>query len=120
MDDTKGLSLGKRQLLEFAFALIGFRLAVRRAGQLVVRVKGAGGPLVKTIARIRRAQKLHRADREQNEEQLMPGYTNHDALPPRESRHRNMSSTRSAIASKVHAAKHQHVTRNQFTIPCSS
>ena len=73
MNDTKGLSLGERKFLEFAFTLIGFRLAVRCAGQLIVRLKGVGGALSKTIVRIRRAQELHRADGKQNEEQFMPG-----------------------------------------------
>ena len=73
VDDTKGLSLGQRQFLEFAFALIGFRLAVRCAGQLIVRLKRAGGPMSKTIVLVCRAQELHRADGEQHEEQPMPG-----------------------------------------------
>lgn len=65
MDDAKGFSLGERQFLEFAFALIGFRLTVGCAGELIVRVKRAGGPLAKTIIRKRRAQELHSADRQQ-------------------------------------------------------
>ena len=65
MDDAKGFSLGERQLLKLAFALIGFRLTVGCAGELILRVKRAGGPLAKAIIRIRRAQELHRTEREQ-------------------------------------------------------
>ena len=81
MDDAEGFSLGERQLLEFAFALIGFRLTVGCAGELIVRLKRARGPLAKTMIRKRRAQELHRADREQKEKQPVPGHTNHDLFP---------------------------------------
>ena len=104
MDDAKGFSLGERQFLEFAFPLIGFRLTVGCAGELIVRVKRAGGPLAKTIIRKRRAQELHRADREQKEKQPVPGDTNHD-LPPRKSNHRTMSSPPSAIPPDFHATQ---------------
>lgn len=104
MDDAKGFSLGERQFLEFAFALIGFRLTVGCAGELIVRVKRAGGPLAKTIIRKRRAQELHRADREQKEKRSVPGDTNHD-LSPRKSDHRTMSSTLSAIPPDFHATQ---------------
>jgi hypothetical protein len=93
VDDAKCLSLGERQFLEFAFALIGFRLAVRCAGELIVSLEGAGGPLAKAIIQIRRAQKLHRADREQQEKQPRPGSMSHDTLPSRKPRHSIMSGT---------------------------
>ena len=74
VDDPKCLSLGERQLFELAFPLIGFRLAVGCAGELIVGLKGGtGGPLAKAIIRISRAQKLHRADREQKQKQPMAG-----------------------------------------------
>lgn len=104
MDDAKGFSLGERQFLEFAFTLIRFSLTVGCAGELIVRLKRAGGPLTQAITRIGRAQELHRADREQEEKQPVPGETNHD-LPPRKSDHRTMSSTPSAIAPDYRATQ---------------
>ena len=122
MDDAKGFSLGERQFLEFALALIGFRLTVGCTGELIVRLKRAGGPLAKTIIRKRRAQELHCADREQKEKQPVPGDTNHD-LPPRKSDHRTMRSTLSAIPPDFHATQAASTLINRqvnFTIPCCS
>ena len=118
MDDAKGFPLGERQFLEFAFTLIRFSLTVGRAGELIVRLKRVGGPLTQAITRICRTQELHRADREQEEKQPVPGETNHD-LPPRKSDHRTMSSTPSAIAPRVSRnANSQHPLSNrQITIP---
>lgn len=48
MDDAKCFSLGERQLFEFT-ALIGFRLAVRRARQLIMRGHGTDGSLAQAI-----------------------------------------------------------------------
>ena len=99
MDNAKGFPLGERQFLEFAFTLIRFSLTLGCAGELIVRLKRAGGPLTQAITWICRAQELHRADCEQEEKQPV---SNHDLdLPPRKSEHRTMSSTPSAIAPRL-------------------
>ena len=45
MNDAQRFPLGERQRFEFAFSLIGFRLAVRRPRQLIVSMNRSGGPL---------------------------------------------------------------------------
>ena len=124
MDDAKGFSLGERQFLDLAFALIGFRLTVGCAGELIVRLKRAGRPLAKAIIRIGRAQELHRADREQKEKQPVPGETNHE-LSPQKSDHRTMSRTLSAIPCNASQRAqpdqiHKSISPINCTIPCCS
>ena len=98
MNDAKRLSLGERQFLEFAFALIGFGLTVRRARHLVVCMIRAGGDMAQTIIGTGRAEELHRAQCEQEEKQTLCECTDHDALPLRKWHHSTMMSTRFAIS----------------------
>ena len=72
MNDAKCFSLGERQFLELAFSRIGFRLAVRRARQLIVRMYRAGGPLAQAIISARRAHELHCANREEEKKKTVP------------------------------------------------
>ena len=97
MNDAKCFSLGERQFLELAFSRIGFRLAVRRARQLIVRMYRADGPLAQAIISARRAHELHCANREEEKKKTVPEGTKHGALPLRKSGHRTMRDTPSAI-----------------------
>lgn len=85
MNDAKCFSLREGQLFEFTlaltFSLIGFRLAVSRARQLIMRFHGAAGPMSQAIIGVRRAHGLHRAQGEQKEKQTVPQGTDHDVLP---------------------------------------
>ena len=65
MNDPKCFSLSQGQFFELAFSWIGFRLAVWRAWQLIVRMYRAGGPLAQAIIGTRRAHELHCANREE-------------------------------------------------------
>ena len=98
MNDAKCFSLSERQLFELAFSWVGFRLAVRRARLLIVRMYRAGGPLAQAIISERRAHELHRANGEEEKKKTVPG-TKHDALPLGKSGHRTMRDTPSAIHS---------------------
>ena len=101
MNDAKRFTLSERQFLEFARSLIGFRLAVRRAGQLIVGMNRVGGPLAQAIIGARRAYELHRAQREQENKHTVPEVTEHDALPQRKSGKGITMSTCSAIPTRI-------------------
>jgi hypothetical protein len=81
---AEGFPLGERQFVEFALSLIGLRLAVERAGQLVMGMDWVGGPLALAIIGACRAYELHDAQGEQEEKYAVPDGTNHHRLPPRE------------------------------------
>lgn len=91
MNDAKCVSLGECKL--FRFSLIRFRLAVRSARELIVRMKRAGGPLVREFIGSGRAHELHGAQRNKEEKHTVYEGTHHNAWPLRESRHRTMVST---------------------------
>lgn len=98
MDDPKRLALGERQFFEFAFALIAFRLAVGRPGELVMGVdRRGGGPLALALIEARRAHELDGADREEKQKKTVSKGTDHDALPLTKWRHRTMRYAPSAI-----------------------
>ena len=99
MNDAKCFSLGEGQFLEFSFALIGFRLPVGRARQLIMRFEGVGGPLAEPVIGSGHCEKLRRHHREEEENQPLSEHTKHDALPLGKPRHSTMRSTRSAIPS---------------------
>jgi hypothetical protein len=81
-NDAEGFPLGGRQFIEFALSLIGLRLAVKRAGQLVLGMDWVGGPLALAIIGARRAYELHHAQGEQEEKYTVPDGTTHHRLPP--------------------------------------
>ena len=91
MNDAKCVSLGECKL--FRFSLIRFRLAVRSARELIVRMKRAGKPLVREIIGKGRAHELHGAQRNKEEKHTVSEGTHHNALPFKKSRHRSMLST---------------------------
>jgi hypothetical protein len=107
MNDAKSFSLGEGQFLELPFALIGFGLAVRCAGQLVMGFERDGGPLAQPIIGTGRRQKLQREDRKQQENHSLSKHASHDALSLKKLRHRSMMSTPSAIPS---ASSHLRMT----------
>ncbi len=107
MNDPKSFSLSQGQFFELAFSWIGFRLAVWRAWQLIVRMYRAGGPLAQAIIGARRAHELHRANREEKKKKTLPKGAKHAALPRRKSGHRTMRDTPSAIRSSPGAGTEQ-------------
>ena len=104
MNHAKRFPLGERQFFEFAFALVGFRLAVGCAWHLIMRVEGAGGPLAHAVIGAARAKELHGAHRKQEEKEAVPERTEHDALPREKSSHRTMTHPLFAIPS-AHARR---------------
>src|SRR5262249_35845036 len=97
MNDAKRFSLGEGRFLEFPFALIGFRLPVWCAGELIMCFERAGGPLAQPIIGTGRRHKLHCEDREQEKHRSLFEHTKHDVLPLKKPCHRTMMSTQSAI-----------------------
>ena len=102
VNDANGFPLGERQFFEFAFSLIGFRLAVGRTRQLVMGMDGVGRPFGQAIIGARRAYELHHAQGEQEKNQTEPHGTDHHPCPRQKRVHRTMSSTRSAIPGHLH------------------